>query len=123
MTVLEAARLMQKSGYAAIAVVDGGRLVGVFTERDAVSRVIAAERDPAATRLAEVMTANPRTIEPDQPFGHALHVMHEGGFRHVPVVEHGRFIGMVSARDALGPEVRDFVSELEQREHIGEILG
>lgn len=123
MTVLEAARLMQKSRYGAIAVVDGGRLVGIFTERDALSRVIAAARDPAATRLAEVMTPNPRAIAPDQPFGHALHMMYEGGFRHVPVVEDGRFIGMVSARDALGPEVREFASELEQREHIGEILG
>lgn len=122
-TVIEAARLMHMKRYGAIAVVDGGRLVGIFTERDALSRVMAVERDPTVTRLAEVMTPNPRTIDPEQPFGHALHLMHEGGFRHVPVVEAGRFIGMVSARDALGPEVRDFISELEQREHIGEILG
>ena len=122
-TVLEAARLMQKSGYGAIAVVESGRLVGIFTDRDALSRVIVAARDPAATCLAEVMTPNPRTIDPDQPFAHALHLMYEGGFRHVPVVENERFVGMVSARDALGPEVREFIGELDLREHIGEILG
>lgn len=58
----------------------------------------------------------------DRPFGHALHLMYEGGFRHVPVVERGRPIGMISARDALGPELQEFASELETREHIEEIL-
>ena len=50
-------------------------------------------------------------------------MMYESGFRHVPVVEHGKPIGMVSARDALGPELQEFESELERRQHIGEILG
>jgi signal-transduction protein with cAMP-binding, CBS, and nucleotidyltransferase domain len=69
------------------------------------------------------MTPRPQTIHPDKPFGHALHLMLEGGFRHVPVVEDGRPMGMVSACDALGPELEQFVSELRDREHIGEILG
>ena len=69
------------------------------------------------------MSANPRTISPDRPFGHALHMMHEGGFRHVPVVEEGKPVGVVSARDALGPELEAFVSELGEREHIFEVLG
>ena len=69
------------------------------------------------------MTAHPQTIGPDKPFGHALLMMYESGFRHVPVVEHGKPIGMVSARDALGPELQEFESELERRQHIGEILG
>ena len=68
------------------------------------------------------MTADPRTIAPDRPLGHALHLMYDGGYRHVPVVEHGRPIGMVSARDALGPELAVFEDELVQREHIREIL-
>ena len=68
------------------------------------------------------MTKKPRTIDPDRPIGHALHMMYEGGFRHVPVVENGRPVGMVSARDALGPELAEFQSELADREHIGEIL-
>ena len=84
---------------------------------------IAESRDPAKTKLGEVMTENPRTIAPDRPFGHALHLMHEGEFRHVPVVENGRAVGIVSARDALGPDLRQFISDLDQRTHIGEILG
>jgi CBS domain-containing protein len=123
MTVAAAARLMKGKRIGAILVVERGRLAGIFTERDALFRVIAEGRDPAITKLAEVMTENPRTIAPDRPFGHALHLMHEGEFRHVPVVENGRPVGIVSARDALGPDLRQFISDLDQRTHIGEILG
>jgi len=122
-TVAAAARLMKLHRIGALLVVDGGRLAGIFTERDALFRVIAEGRDPSATRISEVMTRNPRTIEPDRPFGHALHLMYEGGFRHVPVVEDTRPIGMVSARDALGPDLQQFLSDLDTRTHIGEILG
>ena len=123
MTVVAASRLMKQQRIGAILVVDRGRLAGIFTERDALFRVIAEGRAPENTRLAEVMTENPRTIAPDRPFGHALHLMYEGEFRHVPVVENGRPLGMVSARDALGPDLAQFISDLEKRSHIGEILG
>jgi CBS domain-containing protein len=122
-TVAAAARLMKEGRVGALLVISDGRLAGIFTERDALFRVIAEGRDPAATRIAEVMTANPRTIAPDRPFGHALHLMYEGGFRHVPVVADGRPLGVVSARDALGPDIQQFVAELDKRNHIGEILG
>jgi len=122
-TVAAAARLMKEERIGALLVIHEGRLAGIFTERDALFRVIAEGRDPARTRVAEVMTANPRTIAPDRPFGHALHLMYEGEFRHVPVVENGRPLGMVSARDALGPDLQQFVRDLETRNHIGEILG
>jgi CBS domain-containing protein len=122
-TVAAAARLMKDQRIGAILVLQEGRLAGIFTERDALFRVIAEGRDPAKTRVAEVMTANPRTIAPDRPFGHALHLMYEGGFRHVPVVDNGRPLGVVSARDALGPDLREFISDLDTRNHIGEILG
>jgi len=122
-TVAAAARLMKLHQIGAILVVEGGRLAGIFTERDALFRVVAEGRDPGATRISEVMTRNPRTIEPDRPFGHALHLMYEGGFRHVPVVEDARPIGMVSARDALGPDLQQFIADLDARTHIGEILG
>ena len=122
-TVSEAAKLMKQGKVGAIMVVKGGRLIGVFTERDALFRVLAEGRDAQTTRLAAVMTPDPQTIRPDRPFGHALHMMYEGGFRHVPVVENGKPIGMVSSRDAMGPELNEFVTELESREHIKEILG
>src|SRR5258706_10632707 len=123
LTVAQAARLMKEKRIGALLVLDGARLAGIFTERDALFRVIAEGRDPAKTQLQEVMTANPRTITPDRPFGHALHMMHEGGFRHVPVVEGGAPLGVVSARDALGPELEAFIGELDKREHIFEVLG
>jgi CBS domain-containing protein len=122
-TVAAAARLMKEQHIGAILVIRKGRLAGIFTERDALFRVIAEGRDPAKTKVAEVMTANPRTIAPDRPFGHALHLMYEGGFRHVPVVDNGRPLGVVSARDALEPDLRQFIADLETRTHIGEILG
>jgi signal-transduction protein with cAMP-binding, CBS, and nucleotidyltransferase domain len=123
-SVAEATRLMKKRSLGAVMIVDDrGRLLGIFTERDAVFRVLADGRDPKTTKLSEVMTAHPQTIAPDKPFGHALLMMYEGGFRHVPVVEHGKPIGMVSARDALGPELQEFESEVQRRARIGEILG
>ncbi len=122
-TVAEAARLMKRGKIGTLPVADHECLVGIFTERDALFRVIAAGRDPDTTPLSAVMTSHPRTIHPDRPFEHALHIMYEGGFRHVPVIENGRLVGMVSARDALGPELAEFASQLDAREHIGEILG
>jgi CBS domain-containing protein len=121
-TVSEAARLMRDHKTGALMVCDKKRLVGVFTERDALFRVTADECDPKITLLTDVMTPNPQTIGPDKPLGHALHMMYEGGFRNVPVIEKGRPIGMVSAHDALGPELKEFVAELDERENISEIL-
>ncbi len=121
-TVRDAARLMKQHKTGALLVCDKRRLVGVFTERDALFRVTAGECDPKTTLLADVMTPNPRTIGADKPLGHALHMMYEGGFRNVPVVENGRLIGLVSAHHALGPELKEFVSEMDQRENIAEIL-
>ena len=76
MTVTAASRLMKAKRIGAILVVKSGRLAGIFTERDALFRVIAEGRDPKTTKLGQVMTENPRTIAPDRPFGHALHLMH-----------------------------------------------
>jgi len=121
-TVAEAARLMKIRKVGALLVVAGARLIGIFTERDALLRVIAEERDPHKTHIAQVMTPDPQTVHPDKPFRYALHLMHEGGFRHVPVVENGRSLGVVSARDVLGSELREFATELQTREHIEAIL-
>jgi CBS domain-containing protein len=121
-TVSDAARLMREKRVGAVAVVEEGQLVGIFTERDALFRIVAEGRDPQTVRLSEVMTHKPQTIHPDKPFADALHIMYEGGFRHVPVVEDGRPIGIISARDALGPELEDFVYELLRQEQGRDIL-
>ena len=123
MSVAEAAAAMRDAKVGAIMVLNGPRLAGIFTERDALYRVLAAGKDPKRTTLGDVMTADPTTIAADKPFGHALHMMYERGFRHVPVVENGLPIGMVSARDALGPEMEQFEAELRERQHLTEILG
>ncbi len=121
-TVLEAARLMKQRKVGAVIVVEAGRLVGIFTERDALFRVVADGRDVQHTQLSEVMTRSPQSLHPDKSFGEALHIMHINGFRHVPVVEDGRPIGMVSARDALGPELEDFVYEMLRQEQVDNVL-
>jgi len=121
-TIATATKLMKKHSVGALMIVENGHLAGIFTERDAVFRVLAESRDPKKTHVAEVMTTKPKTIGPDKALGHALLMMHEGGFRHVPVVEHGKPLGMISARDALGLELQEFEGELQQREHIGEVM-
>ena len=117
-TVVEAARLMKQQNIGALLVLDSSRLIGIFTERDALFRVLAAGRDPNATRLGDVMTAQPQTIGPDEPFLHALRVMHEGKFRHLPVVEFGRPLGMVSVRDALDDDLYELRLDLAQRQEM-----
>lgn len=116
--VSRAAKLMAKKNAGAVMVVVGERLVGIFTERDVVFRVVAQGRDASTTRLADVMTRSPEVVAPDKPFGYALSIMHEGGFRHLPVIERGRILGIVSARSAMDPDLEDFVSEARRREHF-----
>jgi CBS domain-containing protein len=119
-TVVEAARTMKQHNIGALLVVDHTRLIGIFTERDALFRLLAEGRDPHATRLADVMTAQPQTIHPDEPFVRALRMMHEGKFRHLPVVEFDRPLGVVSVRDALDDDLYELRVDLEQRETMGE---
>jgi CBS domain-containing protein len=115
MRVIDAARMMAEKQAGAVLVIDDHHLVGIFTERDAVFRVMAAGRDPQATTLAEVMTPAPVTIAPDKPLGTALAIMHKRGFRHLPVVDGDRVLGIVSARNALDPDLEDFVAEAQRR--------
>jgi CBS domain-containing protein len=117
-TVSKAAKMMTKAKTGAVLVVESQSLLGIFTERDAVTRVIAQERDVRTTLLSEVMTPSPKTVSPDKSFGYALLMMHENGFRHVPVVENGIILGMVSARNALDPDLEEFSAESYRREQI-----
>jgi len=116
-TVSNAARLMADQNVGAVMVVENERLVGIFTERDAVFRVIAQGRDVKTTPLTDVMTTAPKTLDPGKSYGHALLLMQENGFRHVPVIENGRPIGIISSRNAMDPDLEDFISEERRREH------
>ncbi len=119
-TVLAAAKSMADKKVGAILVVDDERLVGIFTERDALFRVLARGLAPATTMVGDVMTREPKTIAPGKTFGHAMLLMHEGGFRHLPVVDNGKPVGIVSARDALDPELEEFVFEERRRKQLQE---
>ncbi|MFT4583376.1 MAG: CBS domain-containing protein [Gammaproteobacteria bacterium] len=97
-TVSEAARLMRKREINAVLVMDGDKLEGIFTVRDVTRRVIGDDLN-LDTKLAEVMTANPETIAAEELPLRGLRQMHDGGFRHLPVVDNGKVVGVVSRRD------------------------
>ena len=120
MTVRKAAEAMAKRGVGAVLVVDDQKLVGIFTERDIVFRVVARGLDTATTPLAEVMTRDPKTIAPHKSYGAAMLLMHENKFRHLPVVENDLPVGIVSSRSALDPDLEEFVFEERRRRHLQE---
>lgn len=122
MTVYEAAVAMREKGVGSVLVEDQGTLAGIFTERDLLNRVVAAGKDPESTRLADVMTTDVVGMEGGKPLSHALHLMYQNNFRHVPVLADGKPIGMVSARDALGIEWQDFQREIKLADDIAQIL-
>ena len=103
-SVQDACKRMHARKVGAVLVTDAkGALLGIFTGRDAV-RVLARAQDPAATTLARVMTRDPATLPPGCTAIEALRLMHDGGFRHVPVVREGVVVGVVSRGDFRGLE-------------------
>jgi CBS domain-containing protein len=107
-TVQQACRLMWERRAGSVLIVDSDqRLSGIFTGRDAV-RFLAKGRHAATTRVADAMTPNPVTIKPGNNAIDALKAMHDGGFRHVPVIENGTIKGVVSRGDFEGMEFEQF---------------
>ncbi|MBV8476484.1 MAG: CBS domain-containing protein [Acidobacteria bacterium] len=100
-TVLDAARFMMEHSIGALPVLRNGELAGIFSERDVMNRVVALGRLPGQTRVAEVMTANPRSVGPDESIEDCLFLMKEFGFRHLPVCQEKRLKGLISLRDLL----------------------
>ena len=104
-TVQRACQEMRNHRIGAVLVTDPhGRLLGIFTGRDAICRMLAEGRDPGATRLRDVMTKNPECMPPHLQAIEALRLMRDGGFRHVPVVDGDRLVGVVSRGDFLSGE-------------------
>lgn len=122
-SVREAAFLMRERQVGSVLVMEGVTLAGIFTERDALTRVLAEGLDAEKTAIKEVMTVHPLTLTPEHLFIDALRVMQENGFRHLPVAEHGRPLGIISIRDALGREIGSLQEEAETKEALSEILG
>ena len=105
-TVREACRFMRDRRVGAVLVTEGDRrLLGIFTGRDAVHRVLAEGKSAARTKLAEVMTSEPDTIPPGRTAIEALRLMEDGRYRHVPIVDEGKIVGIVSRFDFSGIEL------------------
>lgn len=110
-TVEQAAQMMAERRIGAVLVVgEDGKLAGIFTERDALVRVVAWQRSPAATLVAEVMTPGPDTIQTDSSVQIALDQMAERGYRHLPVLGGDRIYGIISIRDLY----RSMKSQMEE---------
>lgn len=100
-TVLEAARYMMEHNVGAVPVLRDGQLAGILSERDIMNRVVAVGRTPGTTSVSEVMTAHPRSVAADESIEECLFIMHEFGFRHLPIVDGKDLKGLVSLRDVL----------------------
>ncbi len=99
-TVCEAAKVMDDGGVGCVLVVEADRLVGIFTERDLVRKVVAGGRDPATTAVREVMSPDPECLTQEDDVAYALNLMSEHGFRRIPLVdERGRPTGVVTMRN------------------------
>ena len=96
--------MMTEHHIGAVLVMAEARLEGIFTERDALSRVLAKQKDPDETPISEVMTRDLVTVEPRTTAVDALRLMNEIGFRHLPIVEEGHVCGIISLRDFIGAE-------------------
>jgi CBS domain-containing protein len=99
---------------------DRERLLGIFTERDLLVRVVATGRNPAETRLADVMTTDIETIGGDESIEEAIRRMDEGAFRHLPVVDSERVLGVLSVRDIPILELGSMAKELDERHRLAE---
>ena len=103
-TVRSASRLMAEQGIGAVLVMKGEEIQGIFSERDALKRVLAQDRDPETTTLSDVMTRDMVTLDPDAFAVDALRLMSQVGIRHLPIVDNERVVGMISLRDFIGAE-------------------
>lgn len=98
-TVLEAARAMDSHNVGSLLVVDGDRPVGIFSERDLMRRVVVAGKDPKKVQVGDVMSRDVTVVEPDTRVKEAMAIMTERRCRHLPVVDKGRVVGLVSIGD------------------------
>ncbi|WP_303785976.1 cyclic nucleotide-binding/CBS domain-containing protein [Azovibrio restrictus] len=122
MTVREAARRMVEYRVGALPILRDQRMVGIFTERDALARVMVPGLDPDRTRVAEVMTQNPLSVDIGKSLNHALHLMQNHGVRHLPVLEGQLPVGVVTTRDALGADWLRLEAERSLEEDVAALL-
>ena len=112
--VMECVRTMTAEKIGALIVMDGERLVGIFTERDALNKVLAAGLDPRSTKVSEVMTKDPYSIPPTTTVGEAMEVVTKRRIRHLPVVKNGKVLAVVSSGDLTHWLVKDQMGEVQE---------
>jgi CBS domain-containing protein len=100
-TVLEVAKAMVERNIGAVPVLEDGALVGILSERDLMKRIVAEGRDPGKTRVSEIMTGEPHTVGPQEDLEACMMVMSQHGFRHLPICDGKRLVGLVSLRDIM----------------------
>lgn len=111
-TVQAAVRTMAASNVGIVAVLDGDRLVGVFSERDVVRRVVDRDLDPATAPVGDLMTTNLIVADADLDYQSAIRMMDQANIRHLPVVSQGRVLSMLSIRDLMRVDIQDKGEEL-----------
>jgi CBS domain-containing protein len=115
-TVLHAAHVMNEKGIGGVVVMTDNKLVGIFTERDIMRRVVAAGRDPASTLISDVMTTECLTITGEVKVSVCRAMMSAKRIRHLPVMHDGGIVGMVTSGDILAFEVQQAEAQIEQLE-------
>jgi len=109
-TVLHALRQMAERGVGALPVVDDGKLVGIFSERDYARKIALMERSSATTPVRDIMTANVITVSPSDRTTHCMELMTDKRIRHLPVLDNGKLVGMVS----IGDLVKNIMADQEK---------
>jgi CBS domain-containing protein len=124
-SIYKAACVMTQANCGSVLIVEGSStLLGIVTERDLMTRVVAKALDPAKTAVADVMTRSPLCVRPETKVADAVLIMIERGFRHLPIVtDAGKILGVFSVRDALPREVNMAVSLAEFNEQVNDALG
>ncbi len=117
LSVLEAIKVLAAQDIGAAVVMSGGRMAGIFSERDYTRKVILKGRSSDSTRVEEIMTANVVVVTPRTKTRECMALMTEKNIRHLPVVEEGRVVGMVSIRDIVSDIIADQDFTIEQLEH------
>jgi CBS domain-containing protein len=110
--VLEVVQAMVERNIGAVPVLRDGKLVGIFSERDLMHRIVVDHRNPEETLISEVMTPDPLVVHPDEEMENCMALMRRHGFRHLPICADGKLVGMVSLRDMLLRDLNDKSDEV-----------